>query len=73
MRVTSRFMLFVVVAVVVVFVGLAVWANARSRRQLEALNEGSDDMQRGGRHGAAAIVQRIPRPPGLSEAMLGSD
>jgi hypothetical protein len=48
MRVTSRFTLFVAAAVVVVFVGLAVWANARSRRQLEALDEGSDDMQRAG-------------------------
>jgi ABC-type uncharacterized transport system permease subunit len=39
---------FVVVAVVFVVVVLFVWANARSRRQLEALNETPDDMKRAG-------------------------
>jgi ABC-type uncharacterized transport system permease subunit len=39
---------FVVVAVVFVVVILFVWANARSRRQLEALNETPDDMKRAG-------------------------
>jgi ABC-type branched-subunit amino acid transport system permease subunit len=43
-----RVMFFAVVAVVFVVVLLAVWANARSRRQLEALNENPDDMKRAG-------------------------
>jgi hypothetical protein len=41
-------MLFVVVGVVLVVVVLGVWANARARRQLEALNEKPDDMKRSG-------------------------
>jgi hypothetical protein len=43
-----RVMLFVVVAIVLVGAVLGVWANARSRRQLEALNEKPDDMKRAG-------------------------
>ena len=39
---------FVVVAVVFVVEVLHVWANARSRRHLEALNETPDDMKRAG-------------------------
>ena len=40
-------MLFVVVAGVLVVI-FAVWANARSRRRLEALNERPDDMKQVG-------------------------
>jgi hypothetical protein len=40
--------LFVVVAVVLVVVVILIWANARARRQLEALNERPDDVKRVG-------------------------
>jgi hypothetical protein len=40
--------LFVVVAVVLVVVVILIWANARARRQLGALNERPDDVKRVG-------------------------
>ena len=43
-----RVMLYVVVAGVFLVVVVFVWANARARRQLEALNQSPDDMKRSG-------------------------